>query len=548
MQFVEGQEVLERDIGPEVVDADLLGELPGDGVTEGHILQAEVGEVQEVAVAGRIVHARITRTGIEGIVVVVHELAVLPVLIPEVLRHGERHIAVGTRHRDGGFIGAPHVTLADALEEDGQVEAFPAHVGAEAVLVTRRGVTDHREVAVVVDRVGTRSDDTVAVEVHVADVTVAELGVGAAAGDAVLERIVRAVGELVVRVGVGVAVGVDVARIVGGHHDQVAVGIVREVVVGEQAVGLVAPDLTVNLAVVPAADAGSGAVFGDDGLRVGEGGVDREREAVVEDMAPVEGDFPAAGAQGTVVALRRSRTEVVTDTFGAHDHVLGVTLVPVEGHAERVEQAEVDTEVKRDDVLPGQAGGNSGRRVIVHKVGTVGSHPGCRTAAHRRDIEGVAHGLVTDGTPGSAELHRGEDVFDAFHPGLFGHTPAGGEGRIPSPAELGRELGGTVVADVGLEEIFFLVVVVQAAEETEGRVPVEGTAGGLRTGCQVELRVLGIHQHGLLAPDAVVDVRQRLHTEHEVEVVLRKVERIGGVHVPGLALGGEVVTVDVVRR
>ena len=261
-------------------------------------------------------------------------------------------------------------------------------------------------------------------------------------------------------------------------------------------------------------------------------------------MAVVHGELPAVGVQLAEVALRGGGADVVAEAFHADDHVLGGTAVPVEGDVEGVEQREVDTEVEGLDALPGDVGSHqAGRRerVVTHAAVL----PVVRNEAHRRDIERARDGLVADRTPGSAELQVAQHVLGTLHPRFLGHAPAGGERREPLPLQVSRELRGTVVTEVGLEEVAFLIVVVQTAEEAEGRAPGGVTAGGLRTGRQGELRVVDVEQVLALAPDARVLVVHGVQTEHEAEFMgVGDVERVVCGHVPGLAGRGERILVN----
>ena len=163
-------------------------------------------------------------------------------------------------------------------------------------------------------------------------------------------------------------------------------------------------------------------------------------------------------------------------------------------------------------------------------------HPVSGLGTHQRNVEGRCDGLVADHTPGSAELEGGEDVLDIDHPGLFGHAPAGGEGREPAPLKGGGELGGSVVTEVGLQEVTLLEVVVHTAEETDGGTPGVVAADGLGTGSQRELRVVDVHEVLLLGPYIGVVVTYDVGTEEEVEHALAELEVVGGSDVPGLAL------------
>ena len=172
-------------------------------------------------------------------------------------------------------------------------------------------------------------------------------------------------------------------------------------------------------------------------------------------------------------------------------------------------------------------------------------HPVLGKRADGRDVQAGRNSLVTDHTPGSAKLEEVHHVLDILHPGLFAHAPAGRSGREPAPAERAHELGGTVTAEVSLEEILLLIVIVDTAEETSSGIPGIATAGGLGTGCQRELGIVVIQQAFLLTPDTSLGIADDIHTQHEIEgMCIGKFELIIGSSVPSVTLSGVGILID----
>ena len=276
-----------------------------EGIADGHVLQTEVGHVDQVfrlriEVVAAIVHdaggdgATTGATAEEG-----RELGVLVDVLGSDLLSGHVAHLVGVdtvdatheRHHEGRL--GPHVTLADALHVEVEVEAVPAAAQTEGVLITRRGVTDLDEVAMIVRRTFAPVDHTVTVLVHELDVARAEF-------------------ELA-----GFQFGL------GRRRRHIGGGL-------EVTVGFEAPDLTIFLAGIVAVDQVVAVPFRDFGLIVGQVGGSVHVDGA-EGVVPVNVEFPAAGAERTGILIGGRSAEDGRQGLARGEHADGVALEPVEG-------------------------------------------------------------------------------------------------------------------------------------------------------------------------------------------------------------------------
>ena len=121
---------------------------------------------------------------------------------------------------------------------------------------------------------------------------------------------------------------------------------------------------------------------------------------------------------------------------------------------------------------------------------------------------------------------------------LLGYTPRGGSGREEAPLAAGRELGGTVVAAVDLEEIPVVVGVVEAEHET-GDPPAAFVGGNGHIVADGEVYTVGVvgEQVVTLGGDGLPLLLLVVVAGHRLEVVLL----LEGVLILGVGVDGYVV-------
>ena len=179
---------------------------------------------------------------------------------------------------------------------------------------------------------------------------------------------------------------------VGGSQfaiDQVAIGISLKVIPLIETVYLEAPDFSVFLTDIPVAQVLGVTELLDNRFVVGDIELTLDTQSVGKAVVIVDRELPSLCTELTIVSLRCAGA--ISDgvhTVGRHDHVLRVSLIPVEGYSQFVvEQTEVDTNTERLDLLPTDRSGNGRWGVDIEHSCTVTTNPTAEACAHRGDIE-----------------------------------------------------------------------------------------------------------------------------------------------------------------
>ena len=147
-----------------------------------------------------------------------------------------------------------------------------------------------------------------------------------------------------------------------------------------------------------------------------------------------------------------------------HQDVVGVLHIEIAREGQRSEQPEVQSDVILRGGLPcevfaGDVGGRGAGDLLVL--------PDVVARADRKDVDagvGAPYLLVSELAPRGAQFQFVEPPHVA-HERLLRDAPAGRERREDAPFVVFGEFRRAVVADVGLDEVFLLVVVVETSEE-----------------------------------------------------------------------------------
>ena len=224
---------------------------------------------------------------------------------------------------------------------------------------------------------------------------------------------------------------------------------------------------------------------------IGRNGIAELADAVV----PTQFQVPTPGGHVAGVGLGLAVTHHIGD-FDIQEHVAGFLGVPVKVHFEAVvEERGVKAQVQRGsgfpaDILHGQA--SLGGRLVGGDFGALVEEGVVKGHQRKVRIVVAADALVAQHTPAGAQFQEGQPVAGALHEGFLAQDPAGRYGREGPPAVGFGETGGTVVTNVGLDEVFSGVVVHDAAEEGVGSIFAAVTRVELvvfRT--HVQVRILG---------------------------------------------------------
>ncbi|GFI14567.1 hypothetical protein IMSAGC008_02126 [Muribaculaceae bacterium] len=171
-----------------------------------------------------------------------------------------------------------------------------------------------------------------------------------------------------------------------------------------------APDFTVGLTCVEVVDKACViAVFCNSGLAV----IDIEvgiNVGITEAMVPADTDFPATCAERTVVAggsrCAKHRRKCCTGS----EHILGVTLEPVECKVERViEEAKVGTHVSGNYTFPCKSARHKTRHTSVLDA-VAGVEPAQSASPDSRKESVGTDSLIADMAVGSTDLTVAEHI------------------------------------------------------------------------------------------------------------------------------------------
>ncbi len=188
--------------------------------------------------------------------------------------------------------------------------------------------------------------------------------------------------------------------------------------------------------------------------------------AEVELVAPCQGELPALGLDGAVVAVGGG-SAVDAGKFRAADDDVGVVadvVVAREGEP-AAEYIPVQTYVIGGYALPGEVVRNDGRTAGVGGPAAVDEDAGLAGADRLEEAVGADVGIA-QGADVGAQLKVVQPRFGTLEPGLFAYAPAKRCGGEECPLLACRELRGTVVTGGYFENISTKKRVVDAAEET----------------------------------------------------------------------------------
>ena len=330
--------------------------------------------------------------------------------------HFAEHFAVFAVHAGG--TGPVH----------GEVEALPVRAEGDTVVEHREVVGGHRVGVVAVHH---------AVAVPVLIVVVAREGAGAVVG---------AGGRVVL----DLVVGGEASGLRDGEPDVL-------VTAGDRAAAPVLHGVAcLGIQVVVPAVLGGG----------------HEARDVVADFA-----HAVAVAQLELVAEGDVALDVLLRHGGAHgarkhdggrrEQAVAVALEHLEGTAQLlVPEVEVQTQVLGGGGVPGEVrvrdrgGIDTGHDRAVVDPRLVALQVVARVDGRVR----TGGAVVTQLTPGCAELEVGDPREVVLDEAFLADAPAHGNRREPAPAARGREAGGGVVTDGGVQQVLALVVVVQVAD------------------------------------------------------------------------------------
>ena len=383
------------------------------------------------------------------------------------------------------------------------------------------------------------------------DGLVARVGEGVGAG--VDHIVVVEVGEDdVARVGDAVVVHPDTGLLVRDGQAGVDVGPVGVdlLLVAEQTLDSPAPDITDLVALVVVSECECGVVvLGDEGTTVGKSGLDTVGERLAEKLhgvMPGQRKFPSSGAHVGVVALRGVGAIGVREGGTGGIHIIGTPLVPVEGELQPAgEHTQVEAGINRLGGLPGE--------VVRDLAGSAGvAHSAYAVEAAAPFADALAHSAigkflhksigadaaVAELAEGAADLEACDPLRIHLEPVLLGYTPRGGSGREKAPLAIGRELGGTVVTAVDLEEISFVVGVVETEHKT-GNPPAAFAGGYAHIVADGEVYTVGVvgEQVVTLGGDGLPLLLLVVVAGHRLEVVLL----LEGVLILGVGVDGYIV-------
>ena len=129
--------------------------------------------------------------------------------------------------------------------------------------------------------------------------------------------------------------------------------------------------------------------------------------------------------------------------------------------------------------------------------------------------------MVSERTVGGPDLEFRERFPGCCHERLLGDAPCGGERREGAPPVLADKTGGTVVTEIGLEEIALLEVIVDAAEERAQRHlgPAAGVVLELVVAAGADDLVVGIGELLPVCPEAVIVIFFVRCAEEQFEAV-----------------------------
>ena len=369
---------------------------------------------------------------IEHIAVVVVESwpeGVGVVLGPVVAVHSPGHLVCASEGSDGLGVDK-HFAFGHALEHHSEVESLPLCGEVESVEIASVAVAQAHEVAVVFLCTVASTHLVVDASVGIGQCEVAHV---AAAHFTVGERLVARMRLFILIVLLEAA---PVA--VGGISPDGVHGISLE-----QAHGTRRDDIR-------------SVVLLEFVLRVAQ--VESHLIAEVADaVSPFDFEFPSPGFQFTHIDSGHADTDGVRQ-LQAGEHVVVVLPVIVEGAAEpSVEHAEVDTHIGGLDGFPCLVF-RSEVGLVVALLGDIGGS--LRDGGHI--VVESQHGAIAQLSPRCAQFEVAHPV--ECEPFLLVHPPCGAYRGEGLPSLGGSQSRASVVAYIGLEEVSFIVVVIDTSE------------------------------------------------------------------------------------